>query len=30
MGKHARSRTYKNPEDSRRSLGALALAFRPV
>jgi adenylate cyclase len=30
MGKYARSLTYKNPEDSRRSVEALALAFRPV
>ncbi|MGZ5862894.1 MAG: tetratricopeptide repeat protein [Methyloceanibacter sp.] len=30
MGKYARSLTYKNPEDARRSLEALALAFRPV
>ena len=30
LSTYARSLTYKNPEDSRRSLEALALAFRPV
>jgi hypothetical protein len=30
MGVYARSLTYKDPEDSRRSLEALAKAFAPV
>jgi adenylate cyclase len=30
MGKYAQSLTYKDPEDARRSLEALALAFRPM
>jgi len=30
MGTYAQSLTYKDPEDSRRSLEALARAFAPV